>query len=363
MELELQPVSRPDTRLRRGLAISAVVHLLLLAFFLWNPDFFSSSARRVVRVTGEDYDLEPFDVVELYVPPDLVQPAPAPEAVPVVPVPEAAAPPPPPPAPEPEPPTPAPELPPLPPPAVITPDTVIAEGARPDAPENGSEEAEPAQGEDGPPPPAEIALDEGPDTGPEGEGGDEGDGRAATDEETETTQREARLRPPDVSAAGENTNADALRLPSLRSQAESIIDEAAAMDARSGTGDSGRGRIQRPNLSTESPTILSDTRGYDFGPYMNQVINRVRTSWYSLIPDSARIGVSKGRVVVVFTITESGRIENLDVPVSSGVSALDRAAVAAIQASNPFQRLPADFDGDRLVLQFTFLYNIPPDTQ
>lgn len=350
MELELKPVSRPNTRLRRGLAVSALFHLLLLAFFLWDPGFFSSSGRRVVRVTGEDYEQPLFDVVELYVPPDLVQPAPKPPAA--APVPEvAAAPPPPEPAPEPEPEpevAPAPELPPLP---VITPDTVIAEGARPDAPESAPEPAEPSviEPEQAPLPPEQVAEDEGPD----GEAGPDGDGAP------ETLPLEARIRPPDISVTGESTSPNALRLPSLRSQAESSIDEVIARDARPGAGSGGR--IQRN--TAEAPTILSDTRGYDFGPYMNQVINRVRTSWYSLIPESARIGLSKGRVVVVFTITESGRIADLDIRVSSGVSALDRAAVAGIQASNPFRELPADFDGDSLVLQFTFLYNIPPDSQ
>ena len=37
---------------------------------------------------------------------------------------------------------------------------------------------------------------------------------------------------------------------------------------------------------------------------------------------------------------------------------LDRAAMGAITASNPFAKLPSNFDGDHIVLQFTFLYNI-----
>jgi len=37
---------------------------------------------------------------------------------------------------------------------------------------------------------------------------------------------------------------------------------------------------------------------------------------------------------------------------------LDRAAMGAITASNPFAKLPMNFDGDHIVLQFTFLYNI-----
>jgi len=145
-------------------------------------------------------------------------------------------------------------------------------------------------------------------------------------------------------------------LPNLRRQAETLIEERVAQNPRAGSR-AGSGDVL-PNLTTDNPEILSDTRGYDFGPYMNQVINRVRTNWYSLIPEAARIGTLRGRVVIVFTITERGRVENLRAASSSGSAPLDRAAVAAIQASNPFAELPSDFVGDRLVLQFAFLYNL-----
>jgi len=90
---------------------------------------------------------------------------------------------------------------------------------------------------------------------------------------------------------------------------------------------------------------------------MNQVVNRVRSNWYSLIPEIARLG-KKGRVVIVFTITANGTIENPRIVANSGADPLDRAAFGSITASNPFAKLPAGFDGDHLDLQFTFLYNI-----
>ena len=90
---------------------------------------------------------------------------------------------------------------------------------------------------------------------------------------------------------------------------------------------------------------------------MNQVVNRVRVNWYSLIPEIARLG-KKGRVVILFTITASGTIQDLQLAANSGTEPLDRAATGAITASNPFAKLPPGFDGDHLRLQFTFLYNI-----
>src|SRR5207247_70908 len=112
-----------------------------------------------------------------------------------------------------------------------------------------------------------------------------------------------------------------------------------------------------PNFSTEEPTILSDTKGYDFGPYMNQVVNRVRYNWYSLIPEIARLG-KKGRVVIVFTITQNGTIANPHVVANSGTDPLDRAAFGSITASNPFARLPAGFDVDPLGLQYRTLVEL-----
>jgi TonB family protein len=90
---------------------------------------------------------------------------------------------------------------------------------------------------------------------------------------------------------------------------------------------------------------------------MNQVVNRVRYNWYSLIPEIARLG-TKGRVVITFTITHNGTVEDVQLRANSGRDPLDRAALGSITASNPFAKLPAGFDGDHLVLQFTFLYNI-----
>ena len=166
----------------------------------------------------------------------------------------------------------------------------------------------------------------------------------------------------DLTELTENTNPNALLLPDLRERAESIVEENLAQDRRLAT-DGRRPGIRQgvpeiPDFTTEDPTILSDTRGYDFGPYMNQVVNRVRVNWYSLIPEAARLRQNRGRVVLIFTITESGDVTELRIVADSGTLSLDRAATAAITASNPFPRLPDDFEDNQIVLQFTFLYNM-----
>jgi TonB family protein len=155
-------------------------------------------------------------------------------------------------------------------------------------------------------------------------------------------------------------NPNALRTPNLLESAGRIVQQQIEESRRrfsQGPRTGSPGGQEELNFSTEEPTILSDTKGYDFGPYMNQVVNRVRYNWYSLIPEIARLG-KRGRVVITFTITQDGTIEKPEIRVNSGTDPLDRAAFGAITASNPFARLPAGFDGDHLVLQFTFLYNI-----
>ena len=114
-----------------------------------------------------------------------------------------------------------------------------------------------------------------------------------------------------------------------------------------------------PNFSTEAPTILSDTRGVDFGPYLARIVFLVKRNWISIIPESARLG-EKGRVGVVFKILKDGSMPQERMVASSGSDPLDRAAFNAIHASVPFPPLPQEFTGEDLVLQFIFLYNIAP---
>lgn len=114
-----------------------------------------------------------------------------------------------------------------------------------------------------------------------------------------------------------------------------------------------------PNFSTEAPTILSDTRGVDFGPYLARIVYIVRRNWLAVIPESARLG-EKGRVGIVFEILKDGSVPQMRLVASSGSDPLDHAALNGIHASVPFPPLPQEFTGNHLVLQFIFLYNLTP---
>ncbi len=112
----------------------------------------------------------------------------------------------------------------------------------------------------------------------------------------------------------------------------------------------------RPGSNVE---LLSDPMGVDFHPYLTRVLATVRRNWYAVIPESARLGMIRGRVSIQMIILRQGAVSKLVIAAPSGREPLDRAAVAGISASNPFPPLPAEFRGDHIRLQFTFLYNIP----
>ncbi|MES1260087.1 MAG: TonB family protein [Acidobacteriota bacterium] len=111
----------------------------------------------------------------------------------------------------------------------------------------------------------------------------------------------------------------------------------------------------RPKSSLE---LKSDPMGVDFRPYMLQVIAAVRRNWFAVYPEAARLG-QRGQVVLQFAVVKQGLVTKVVFNGQSGAKALDQSAVAAISASNPLPPLPPEFKGDRIVLQMTFLYNMP----
>ncbi len=84
-----------------------------------------------------------------------------------------------------------------------------------------------------------------------------------------------------------------------------------------------------------SAVILSDTKGVDFGPYLARIMRIVRTNWYAMMPESARLG-AQGRVAIRFAIERDGSVQELKVAESSGSKILDTAAARSVVASAPF---------------------------
>ena len=129
-----------------------------------------------------------------------------------------------------------------------------------------------------------------------------------------------------------------------------------------GTGGLGGYLPPSPGNSGSNLELMSDPKGVDFRPYLIQVLAAVRRNWYAVIPESARLGMNRGRVAIQFAIGKNGAVPKLVIASSSGIPSLDRAAVAGISASNPFPALPREYTGNEIRLQFLFQYNLKKST-
>jgi TonB family protein len=104
--------------------------------------------------------------------------------------------------------------------------------------------------------------------------------------------------------------------------------------------------------------LKSDPMGVDFQPYLIQVLAAIRRNWFAVYPEAARQG-ARGTVTLQFAVEKQGRVAKIVYGNQSGAKPLDESAIAAVSASNPLPPLPLGFKGDRIVLQMTFLYNMP----
>jgi len=130
-------------------------------------------------------------------------------------------------------------------------------------------------------------------------------------------------------------------------------------DTGSGPGGIGAALNQPPSPGKQGSNLelLSDPMGVDFKPYLLQILQIVRRNWFSVMPESAKLGRS-GKVAIQFAIAKSGEVTKVVFATESGVEAFDRAAVASVSMSNPFPPLPTEFRGNVVRLQFTFSYNV-----
>jgi TonB family protein len=113
-----------------------------------------------------------------------------------------------------------------------------------------------------------------------------------------------------------------------------------------------------PGSQGSNMQLLTDPQGVDFRPYLIRILASVKQHWLSVMPESVKLG-RRGKVAIQFSISREGGVPKLVIAEASGAEALDRAAVAGISASVPFPPLPAEFKGDRIVLQMNFAYNMP----
>lgn len=135
-----------------------------------------------------------------------------------------------------------------------------------------------------------------------------------------------------------------------------------AAKAGPGGGDFGAGAPIRHAGSVGGMEILSDTMGVDFGPYMQRLKYIIEHTWWPLIPEEAMPPLNKQGVTLIrFKIGPDGSLQEMQLDGRSGTVSLDRAAWGAIKGSQPLPALPKTFKGPYLEIRGAFLYNIRPE--
>jgi TonB family protein len=128
------------------------------------------------------------------------------------------------------------------------------------------------------------------------------------------------------------------------------------------SGDSGMGAPSRHPGKMGGMEILSDTMGVDFGPYMARLKYLIEHTWWPIIPEEAMPPLSKKGVTVIrFKIGPDGALQEMTLEGPSGTVSLDRAAWGAIKGAQPLPPLPKTFKGPFLEIRGGFLYNLQPE--
>ncbi len=164
------------------------------------------------------------------------------------------------------------------------------------------------------------------------------------------------------------TNNDTSRIPAFRSSAvganvnwHDAIKEVGKVASLGGGqnldlskigGGGEKGFVEQGPLSFE-------TQWYDWGPYAQSMVSKIRINWYDNMPPLIRTGM-KGVVTIRFTIQRDGRITDLTLLDSSSVPPYDFAAKKAIELSSPLNPLPKDFPNPNERVTCMFFYNQEP---
>ncbi len=96
---------------------------------------------------------------------------------------------------------------------------------------------------------------------------------------------------------------------------------------------------------------------FEFAYYLALVRNRISQVWAP--PAGLTSGGTPVRAVVYYRISRGGEISGIRVETSSGYEFFDRAAVRAVQLSDPLPPLPLGYGGSDLGVHFGFEFVAP----
>ena len=135
----------------------------------------------------------------------------------------------------------------------------------------------------------------------------------------------------------------------------------AAHNSGADTGAQPIGGLSRhPGAGAGGVQILSDTQGVDFSAWLHRWYYETEHTWDPLIPDEVNPPILKsGAVQIRFKVLPNGQVTDMVLEGRSGDTGLDRAAWGALTGSN-YPPLPREFHGPYLELRALFLYNEQP---
>lgn len=110
-----------------------------------------------------------------------------------------------------------------------------------------------------------------------------------------------------------------------------------------------------PAADSDEATVALDTADPRYRPYLSGVKQRIWDRWNApVLPEGL---AARGALIVEFTLTRSGRLAASGVYETSGVPALDRAALDAVARAVPFTPLPASIAGESMRVRARFVYD------
>lgn len=115
-----------------------------------------------------------------------------------------------------------------------------------------------------------------------------------------------------------------------------------------------------PITASAEILVLSDTNGFDFGPYLNkEVLPTLQKAWLRLPPSvlTPATAKKKAKAVIEFAIQKDGSLGEMKLKESSNDASLDAAVINSLKAASPFQALPKQFKGASLALRFDLSFN------
>lgn len=102
-------------------------------------------------------------------------------------------------------------------------------------------------------------------------------------------------------------------------------------------------------------TLAINTEDLKYFSYLLKIKSKIESLWsYPLAATQQGI---EGNLLVHFIIDQDGRVNTVEIIVSSGHDLLDREAVRAVEAASPFTPLPPTWDQNQLVITGHFIYH------